>query len=96
MPALLPYDRELVFETAAQTARRYGRVRLAIDRSEWVVTSVANGTAGECSFCGRAVEHVAYHGSGHLACAACARRSALPRRSFGRGLRAAPPVAPAA
>ena len=82
IPASTPYDRELVFEHAGQTARRHGRVQLEINDDQWVVTFLGDGQSCRCSVCGKRNEHIVYHGHGHEACSLCARKSSERVRHF--------------
>ncbi len=73
LPAKTPYDREVLFEYADQYARRHGRVRLEVDRQEFVVR--ARGEQAEtCVKCGQTLESVTYAFGARTLCRFCARR----------------------
>jgi hypothetical protein len=72
LPVKTPYEREVLFEYADQYAKRYGRVRLEIDRRECIVR-LRGERAETCVTCGRRVDGVAYAVGARTLCRLCAR-----------------------
>jgi hypothetical protein len=75
VPAETPYDRELLFESVEDSTRRYGTVRLELNRRDWRI-SLVNDSALRCAACGRAADRVIYTAEDLRVCAGCARRLA--------------------
>jgi len=74
LPIKTPYEREVIFEYADQYAKRYGLVRLEIDRCECVVR--LRGEKPEtCVTCGQRLGAVAYAVAAQTFCRLCARHN---------------------
>jgi hypothetical protein len=74
LPAKSPYEIELVIEHVGLHAKRHGRVRLELNRRDWLVTVCNGGPPGRCTGCAQRIETLTYaNGSGQL-CARCVRR----------------------
>ncbi len=74
VPARTQYDHEVAFEHAESYARRYGVVRLEVDRQEFTVSYVNGGERRLCASCAHPLETLTYALGGRDLCLRCARR----------------------
>lgn len=75
VPAETPYDRQLLFESVEDSTRRYGTVRLNLNRRDWRI-SLVNGSSQRCAECGRSADRLIYAAEDLCVCGGCARRLA--------------------
>ncbi len=59
VPLHTPYERELLVEHVEASTKRYGRVRLALNRRGWTI-SVNKGTGNVCALCSQWPENLTY------------------------------------
>ena len=74
LPLDTPYDAEHLFEQIAWYVARHGRVRVCVDRQEWIVSRATASGTDACRGCGKQPDRLAYARSLRTLCAPCARR----------------------
>jgi hypothetical protein len=71
IPARSPYEREILIEHIDQCAKRYGSVRVELDRETWTID--CKHGVGICSTCHRSTDGVCYKCGSVTLCTRCAQ-----------------------
>ena len=71
MPVTDPYERELFFEQADQSARRYDHIRLQLGQREWLVTIQRDDAEAVCGTCDQPLLGASYTSASHRLCRRC-------------------------
>jgi hypothetical protein len=74
IPIHTPYERQLLVEHVELSTKRYGSVRLEMNRRNWSV-SINDGPGEMCSSCARQADELTYRSNGKSLCRRCARRA---------------------
>ena len=81
VPAISPYEWELVFEHVELAAKVYGSVRLELEREEVLVTGHAADSAPVCVACRRRRGGLTYTIGPRTLCALCGKKEARRPRA---------------
>jgi hypothetical protein len=73
VPARTRYDQQIAFEHASTYARRYGLVRLELERKKFTISVVPGNERRVCARCDYPLENLTYALGGHGLCLRCAR-----------------------
>jgi hypothetical protein len=80
VPTQTAYEREVLFEHAEASTRRYGHIQLDTDGGRWVV-SLKNRQRQTCAMCKLWLDNFTYRFGGETLCGQCARRTLPSARS---------------